>query len=197
MRLAKSAICGPQAQEDRPQALRLRHPRPPRHSPPRLGAAVCAGLLPLGLFLFTSFFQTAFRGSFVAKSDTPVRLPLAVEGFLNADPFVAAMTVFLSTHKLYYDLWWSLGIVAITLAFGRAFCGWICPFGTLHHFFAWIWPSRVGRGASRVEANKTHSYQRAKYYLLYAFLLAAVGGSADPAGCSTPSASPCGPSGSG
>jgi ferredoxin len=35
-----------------------------------------------------------------------------------------------------------------------------------------------GRGASRVEANKTHAYQRAKYYLLYAFLLAGVGGSA-------------------
>jgi len=130
----------------------------------------------LGLFLYL-LFQTAFRGSFVAKSDTPVRLPLPVEGFLNADPFVTAMT-FLSTHRVYSELWWSVGVLALTLAVGRAFCGWICPFGTLHHFFAWIWPSRVGRGASRVEANKTHTYQRAKYYLLYAFLLAAMGGSA-------------------
>ena len=37
------------------------------------------------------------------------------------------------------------------------FCGWICPFGTLHHFFGWIFPSRYGRGSSRVEANKTHA----------------------------------------
>jgi polyferredoxin len=130
----------------------------------------------LGLFVYL-LFQTAFRGSFAAKSDTAVRLPLPVEGYLLADPFVGAMT-FLSTHGVYRGLLWSVGLLALTLVVGRAFCGWICPFGTLHHFFAWILPSPKGRGASRVEANKTHNYQRAKYYLLYAFLLAALGGSA-------------------
>ena len=44
-------------------------------------------------------------------------------------------------------------LLALTLVFGRVFCGWICPFGTLHHFFGWILPSKKGRGASRVEAN--------------------------------------------
>ena len=61
---------------------------------------------------------------------------------------------------------------------GRVFCGWICPFGTLHHFVAWIMPSKIGRGGSRVDANRTHVYQRTKYYLMYAFLMAAVAGSA-------------------
>jgi polyferredoxin len=128
--------------------------------------------------LFMYFlFQTAFRGSFAARADTPVRLPLPVEAFLLADPFVGAMTA-LSTHTVYRGLLWSVGLLALTLVFGRVFCGWICPFGTLHHFFGWLLPSRYGRGASRVEANKTHTYQRVKYYLLYAFLLAGVGGSA-------------------
>ncbi len=122
-------------------------------------------------------FQTAFRGSFAARADAPVRLPLPVEAFLLADPFVGAMTA-LSTHTVYRGLSWSVGLLALTLVFGRVFCGWICPFGTLHHFFGWLLPSRHGRGAARVEANKTHTYQRAKYYLLYAFLLAGVGGSA-------------------
>jgi polyferredoxin len=130
----------------------------------------------LGLFVYL-LFQTAFRGSFAARSDTPVRLPLPVEGYLLADPFVGAMT-FLSTHEVYRGLLWGVGLLALTLVVGRAFCGWICPFGTLHHFFAWLLPSPKGRGSSRVEANKTHTYQRAKYYLLYAFLLAAIGGSA-------------------
>jgi len=133
------------------------------------------------VFFFALFmyflFQTAFRGTFAAQSDTPVRLPLPVEGFLLADPFVAAMTV-LSTHTVYRGLLWSIGLLALTLVFGRVFCGWICPFGTLHHFFGWLLPSRRGRGAVRVEANKTHTYQRAKYYLLYAFLVAGVFGSA-------------------
>jgi polyferredoxin len=133
------------------------------------------------IFFFAMFmyflFQTGFRGTFAAKADTPVRLPLPVEAFLLADPFVAGMTV-LSTHTVYRGLLWSVGLLGLTLVFGRVFCGWICPFGTLHHFFAWILPSKKGRGAARVEANMTHGYQRAKYYLLYAFLLAGVAGSA-------------------
>jgi polyferredoxin/ferredoxin len=130
----------------------------------------------IGLFLYF-LCQTAFRGSFAAHADTPVRLPLPVEGFLLADPFVGAMTV-LSTHTVYRGLLLGLALVGVTLVFGRVFCGWICPFGTIHHFFAWILPSRRGRGASRVAANKTHGYQRAKYYLLYAFLAAGLSGSA-------------------
>jgi polyferredoxin len=134
----------------------------------------------VGFFvLFMYFlFQTGFHGSFAAKSDTPVRLPLPVEAFLLADPFVSAMTV-LSTHTVYRGLLWSVGLLGLTLVVGRVFCGWICPFGTLHHFFGWILPSRKGRGALRVEANKTHDRrQNVKYYLMYAFLLASVAGSA-------------------
>ncbi|HSQ67482.1 MAG TPA: 4Fe-4S binding protein [Polyangiaceae bacterium] len=129
-----------------------------------------------GLFCWF-LFQTAFRGSFAASADQAVRMPYPVEAYLLADPFVGAMTA-LSTHTVYRGLIWSVGLLALTLLFGRVFCGWICPFGTLHHFFGWLLPSRRGRGAVRVEANKTHVYQRAKYYLLYAFLLAAIGGSA-------------------
>jgi hypothetical protein len=164
--------------------------KPAKIDPKRPGSGIPARKVIRGLvwarrfaqiFFFALFcyflFQTGFRGSFAAKSDAVIRLPLPVEAFLLADPFVAAMTV-LSTHTVYRGLLWSLGLLAFTLVFGRVFCGWICPFGTLHHFFAWIWPSKVGRGGSRVEANKTHTYQRVKYYLLYAFLVAGVAGSA-------------------
>jgi polyferredoxin len=130
----------------------------------------------IGLFLFL-LFDTAFRGTFSASSDTPVRLSWPVEGFLLTDPFVAAMTL-LSTHTVYRGLAWSLAIVGLTLTFGRVFCGWICPFGTMHHFFAWIFPSRYVRGKQRVEANHTKGWQLAKYYLMLAFLGAAVTGSA-------------------
>jgi polyferredoxin len=134
----------------------------------------------IGFFaLFLYFlFQTGFHGSFAAKADTPVRLALPVEAFLLADPFVSAMTV-LSTHTVYRGLLWSVGLLGLTLVVGRVFCGWICPFGTLHHFFGWILPSRHGRGASRVDANRTSPRrQNVKYYLMYAFLLASVAGSA-------------------
>jgi polyferredoxin len=130
----------------------------------------------LGLFLFF-LFQTAFRGSF-ASSEARVRLPYPVEAFLLADPFVGAMTV-LSTGTVYRGLLWGLGVLALTLVFGRVFCGWICPFGTLHHLFGWIFPSRWGRGNKRVEANKTRPLRQAvKYYLMLGFLAAALAGSA-------------------
>jgi polyferredoxin len=71
-------------------------------------------------------------------------------------------------------------MVALTLLFGRVFCGWICPFGTLHHLFAWLTPNPRGAttGARRVRANMTRKYQNTKYYLLGAFLVAAICGSA-------------------
>ncbi|MBK6512821.1 MAG: 4Fe-4S binding protein [Polyangiaceae bacterium] len=128
----------------------------------------------LGLFLYL-LVETAFRGSI---SKQTFDLDHKVEGFLLADPFVAAMT-FLSTKTVYKDLFWSLGVVALTVAVGRVFCGWICPFGTLHHFFAWIFPSRYVKGGRRVEQNKTHPVRQSiKYYLMIAFLLAALAGSA-------------------
>lgn len=130
----------------------------------------------LALFLYF-LVQTAFRGTFSAHAGEPVRLPLPVEAFLLADPFVAAMTL-LSTHTIYRGLAWSLGIVALTLVFGRVFCGWICPFGTLHHFFGWLFPSRYLKGNTRVESNKTKWWQSGKYYLMWGFLGAAVAGSA-------------------
>ncbi len=129
-----------------------------------------------GLFMFL-LVHTGFRGSF--SGGATVRMPYPVEGFLLADPFVALMT-FLSTHAVYRALGWSVGMVALTLAFGRVFCGWICPFGTLHHFVAWLFPDPHGAttGSRRVRANTTRPYQNVKYYLLTAFLVAAVCGSA-------------------
>jgi polyferredoxin len=135
-----------------------------------------AQLFFLALFCWL-LFETGFRGSFAA-TDGRVRVGAPVEGFLLADPFLALITL-LSTHTVYRGLLWSLGIVALTLVFGRVFCGWICPFGTLHHFFGWIFPSRYQKGERRIEQNKTHPVrQRVKYYLLYACLAAALMGSA-------------------
>lgn len=130
----------------------------------------------LGLFVYL-LLRTGFGGAFRGDVER-VRVGLPVEGFLLADPYVAAMTL-LSTRTVYRGLLWSIGILALTVVFGRVFCGWICPFGTIHHLTAWLFPSRYGKGNRRVEANKTHPVrQRVKYYLLYATLAAALAGSA-------------------
>ena len=128
-----------------------------------------------GLFCWL-LTETTFRGSFSSAAEQ-VRMSWPVEAFVFADPFVALLAL-LSTHTVYRGLLWSLGIVVLTVVFGRVFCGWICPLGTLNHFISWLFPSRHGRGSRRVEQNKTRPVrQRVKYYLLYASVGAAVVGS--------------------
>lgn len=130
----------------------------------------------LSLFLYL-LVQTTFRGEFSASADTPVRLPWPVDLFLWFDPLVATMTL-LATHTVYLGLAWALVTVALTVVFGRVFCGWLCPFGTIHHLVAWVWPNRARQGGERIEANKTRWWQRGKYYVMWAALGAAVFGSA-------------------
>jgi polyferredoxin/Pyruvate/2-oxoacid:ferredoxin oxidoreductase delta subunit len=55
-----------------------------------------------------------------------------VKIFLDADLLVF-LTSLVSAWKLPATLFLALLFVPVTLLFGRAFCGWICPFGTLHH----------------------------------------------------------------
>jgi polyferredoxin len=155
-----------------------RKPIPPRRSIRLLRQLrrVSQGLF-LAIFLWL-LVQTAFRGTFSANADAPVRLPYPVEIFFSFDPFAALIT-FLSSHTVYRSMLLALVTVAVTVALGRVFCGWVCPMGTLHHILGWLLPSRRGRGAVRIAANRTRPVrQRVKYYLLYASLGAAVAGSA-------------------
>jgi polyferredoxin len=100
-----------------------------------------------------------------------------VEFFLSLDPFVTLLTA-VSSHTIYRGLAWSLVVLLLTVVFGRVFCGWVCPMGTLHHLTAWVLPTRANRGPRRVEANRTRGWQALKYYLLFAFSGAALFGSA-------------------
>lgn len=87
---------------------------------------------------------------------------------LDLDPLVGIATL-LSTRTLYAGLAWSLVTILVTLLFGRVFCGWVCPFGTLHQFFGWL--GQWGRKhRERVEANRYRRAQVVKYFVLLVFL---------------------------
>lgn len=124
----------------------------------------------LGLFLIL-LFQTEFRGTFAQGVTEVIRLDYPVSIFLEMDPLVAFSTA-ISTHALYGNVIWALVIIAGTLVIGRFFCGWICPLGTLNHFFSSYKPERKGK--KRVDANHYKKWMSTKYYLLFALIALSV-----------------------
>ncbi len=90
--------------------------------------------------------------------------------FLEADPLVSAATA-ISTHTVYRHLWRALILLGVTLVLGRVFCGWICPFGTLHQFFGWIF--NIRRNKEGIASNRYRPLFQFKYYMLTVFLVLA------------------------
>ena len=118
--------------------------------------------------------NTEYRGSFPSGGEA--RLPFPVRLLFSFDP-LAAIANAIATGALYQGFLWSLLILIPTLFLGRFFCGWMCPLGTLHHFFGNL-PSEKKRGLQRIAANRYKPWQTLKYYLLIALLVSALFGSA-------------------
>ena len=91
-----------------------------------------------------------------------------VNWFLQLDPLVALGTL-LSTQKLYWPLLWALTTIALTIIFGRFFCSWVCPFGSLHHFTGFL-AHRKKSSAQKIQLNKYRKAQSIKYVALAVFL---------------------------
>jgi polyferredoxin len=106
---------------------------------------------------------------------TSGRVPYPVEAYLDIDPFVGAL-VALAAHALPGALALSGLVLATALFLGRAFCGWICPFGAMHCGIAHAPPRKPAR--RRIEANAPRPYRKLKYAILAASLVAALFGSA-------------------
>jgi polyferredoxin len=87
---------------------------------------------------------------------------------LQLDPLVGLGTI-LTTGTLYKGLLWGAATLALTMLIGRFFCGWICPFGTMHQAVAWL-AHRKKSTARKLELNSYHGGQSVKYYILLFFL---------------------------
>ncbi len=93
--------------------------------------------------------------------------------FLEVDPLVGLATA-LSTHTIYRRLWMLLLVLVPTLLLGRVFCNWMCPYGTLHQFFGWIF--NVHNNKQNMNRNRYRSAFRIKYIILAVFIVLAAFG---------------------
>jgi polyferredoxin len=123
------------------------------------------------LFIFL-LLRTEFRGAVGSGSELRMHWPVRL--FFELDP-LAALSNALAAHALYRGLLWSLSILLPVMFFGRFFCGWICPMGTIHHFFGSL-KSEKKRGKQGIDANRYKPWQRTKYVILIAVLVAALCG---------------------
>jgi hypothetical protein len=123
--------------------------------------------------VYQAFFLVLFLASLVLMTDAGIRR-LPVRWLFHLDP-LAALSVLMSSWVLPATFLWALVIVALTVVFGRAFCGWICPVGTLHHLVSWA--TRRWRRGPADHVNRWRSHFLTKYLLLVAVLAVALMGS--------------------
>ena len=94
--------------------------------------------------------------------------------FLELDPLVGIATA-LSTGTVYRWLWRGMWVLVPTLLLGRVFCNWMCPYGSLHQFFGWLFNIKSNR--NNIDANRYRPIYQMKYYILVVFLVLAAFGS--------------------
>ena len=85
--------------------------------------------------VYQGFFLLLFFASLGLMIDEGIRR-FPVRLLLELDPLSAA-AMLASSWLLPAGLAVALVVVALTVLFGRAFCGWVCPLGTLHHAASW------------------------------------------------------------
>ena len=123
--------------------------------------------------IYQGFFLAFFFASIFLMGDEGIRR-FPVRFLFHIDP-LAGFSTLASSWLLPAGLLLGLLVVALTVTFGRVFCGWICPVGTLNQIVSWL-TRRLRRGPFK-EINRWRPHFRWKYLLLVALLLAALGGS--------------------
>jgi len=93
------------------------------------------------------------------------------EIFLLLDP-LASISAAIAARMLIWSWAAALGIVLLCVMFPRAFCGYICPLGTLIDGFDWL----VGGRARLLTRKREGWWVNVRYYLLATVLAAAIFG---------------------
>ena len=120
------------------------------------------------LFLFLLIESRLPTDIYLEGTESDIRLNQPITFFFELDPLVGISSL-LSGHHFISGSLWFIAVLVLTLLLGRVFCGFICPFGTLHHFIGWIKPTL--KGNRLIAANQKTKSQRVKYFLLILFLV--------------------------
>lgn len=109
----------------------------------------------MSFIIFTVLLlRTEYRGENIISY--PVKL------FLDIDPLIA-FTHILATRAIQPALLFSFIVIVLSFFFGRFFCGWICPLGTLNEF---VHTFSKKSDTLLIKKNIWSHHQNVKFYLL-------------------------------
>ncbi|MEW6456559.1 MAG: 4Fe-4S dicluster domain-containing protein [Acidobacteriota bacterium] len=112
------------------------------------------------------FFFIFFYLILITKYPEKDVLSAPVNIFFKFDPLIPLVNL-VSSHILLKAFYFSLITLMITILFGRFFCGWICPLGSLLQLFSFIFR----KAKIFIQLKDKESRLLWKYYLLIAFLI--------------------------
>lgn len=118
---------------------------------------------------FQGFFFLFFLFLFVTIS-FPLQKSLVTNLFFNIDPLVALIMA-LTGSVILSGLLLSLIMIVVTVIFGRIFCGWMCPMGTVLDLTAQVMPKKK---ASQTFGDSR--FKNIKYYVLSFLVLGSIAG---------------------
>ena len=113
------------------------------------------------LFLF--FFTYLF-----CRASYPLTSWIPVDFFLRTDPLLALTTTF-SSREINAKVLPAVILIGLTLLFGRFFCGYICPLGTLLDLLDKLLGTKMPHFVERLRV--------VKFYLLIIVVIASLTGS--------------------
>jgi MauM/NapG family ferredoxin protein len=109
--------------------------------------------------------------SLAFSNEQELRLEQPVTFFFQLDPLVGISSL-LSGQILIKGFLWGAVIVMLTILFGRIFCSFLCPLGTIHHVIGSVKPAL--KGSQMVLANQKTPSQRIKYFIVILLLAGSI-----------------------
>ena len=115
---------------------------------------------------FTLFLYLLFKTHFTGQDYIG-----PVEAFFHFDPLLAIATA-IASRVLFASFVLAAITIVVTLIAGRYVCGWVCPLGSVHQFFSFVFnkskllkPRKEEKSAGRLAW---------KYYVLIVVLVASL-----------------------
>ncbi len=124
-------------------------------------SVIAIGILFIVLFIISLPFLS------INNSDVVIAIPHNL--FLKLSPLIGIMSS-VAARVLTVSLLFILPFIVVSLLFGRIFCGWICPFGTIHHGISYL-KTRFVKKSKKYAYSK---FQKLKYVILLIIFFSAV-----------------------